>query len=215
MILYDADNAASGNLTPVFSHQVPLQLTTPNPGWAQMSPNMILDSVLACANGVLKKAGADASQIVGLGITNQRESICVWDRATGEPLYDSVLWLDMRTQETVANLEKDLGQDGLRDMCGLPLSTYFTGVKLRWLMDNVPEVKAKLESGDAMVGTVDSWLIWKLTGGASFVTDVTNASRTMLMNLKTSEWNEHCMGKLLSFTFQMGPTHSLKQMHWV
>jgi len=135
--------------------------------------------------------------IAGIGITNQRETTVVWDRRTGEPLYDAVVWLDSRTRETVASL-KDVFEtpDHLRDQCGLPLSTYFSGVKLRWLLDNVPAVAAAVRSGDAMFGTVDSWLVWKLTGGATHATDFTNASRTMLMDIRSREWSADCAAAL-------------------
>ena len=192
VILYDADS-----LAPVASHQVPLSITTPHPGWAQMDPSAILASVEACAQGALAAAGASPGQVAGVGITNQRETTVVWDRRTGEPLYDAILWLDARTRDTVAKLEPEMGgQDALRGTCGLPLSTYFSGVKLRWLLDNVPEVKAAVGSGDALVGTVDAWLTWKLSGGKRHVTDITNASRTMLMDLNTASWDASCVAAL-------------------
>lgn len=188
VILYDA-----GTLKPVASHQVQLAdaTTTPSPGWSQMDPIAIVSSVEECTSAVLQKAGATASDIIGVGITNQRETTVVWDKTTGRPLYDAVLWHDARTRDTVQSLQLSLGgQDALRGVCGLPISTYFSGVKLRWLCDNVPAVKAAIADGKALFGTVDSWLIWNLTGGASgvgsttrHVTDITNASRTMMMDL--------------------------------
>ena len=164
VVLYD-----TATLMPAAAGQTPLSITTPQVGWAQMDANTILASVETCAAAALAEAGATAAQVVGVGITNQRETTVVWDRNTGEPLHDAVLWLDTRTRETVADLVEAPGVggvDGLRGVCGLPLSTYFTGVKLRWLIDNVPDVREGLENGTALVGTVDSWLIWKLTGGA-------------------------------------------------
>ena len=164
VVLYD-----TATLMPAAAGQTPLSITTPQAGWAQMDANTILASVETCAAAALAEAGATAAQVVGVGITNQRETTVVWDRNTGEPLHDAVLWLDTRTRETVAGLVEAPGVggvDGLRGVCGLPLSTYFTGVKLRWLIDNVPDVREGLEKGTALVGTVDSWLIWKLTGGA-------------------------------------------------
>lgn len=139
VILYDATD-----LRPVASHQVELQSATrhPQPGWSQMDPNAIVATTELSASGALAKAGATAKDVLGIGITNQRESTVVWDRVTGKPLYDCVLWHDARTRETSAALEAQLGgQDALRPVCGLPISTYFSGVKLRWLVDNVPEVK--------------------------------------------------------------------------
>ena len=188
VLLYDAET-----LKPVASHQVELQsaTTNPSPGWSQMDPMKILSTVDASAAGALEKAGATAKDVVGVGITNQRESTIVWDKRSGEPLYDCVLWHDARTAETAQHLVESLnGQDSLRDVCGLPISTYFSGVKLRWLQDHVPAVKEAVESGNALFGTVDTWLAWNLTGGAKgvgsttkHVTDVTNASRTMMMDL--------------------------------
>ena len=132
-----------------------------------MDPMAILRTVNVSAAGALEKAGAKATDVVGIGVTNQRESTVVWDRVTGAPLYDCVLWHDARTSGTSASLEDALGgKDALRESCSLPISTYFSGVKLRWLIDNVPEVKAGFEKGTALFGTVDSWLMWNLTGGA-------------------------------------------------
>ena len=140
VILYDAST-----LQPVASHQIELQSATTNPqaGWSQMDPLAIVSTTKQSAEGALKKAGATASDVVGVGITNQRESTIIWDKTTGKPLYDAVLWHDARTAGTVAELTPALGgQDALRGVCGLPISTYFSGIKLRWLLDNVPEVKA-------------------------------------------------------------------------
>ena len=195
VILYDA-----ATLHPVASHQLELQsaTTTPHAGWSQMDPKKILSTVDASARGALDKAGATAKDVVGVGITNQRESTVVWDKRTGEPLYDCVLWHDARTSETAHALEKALGgKEALRSVCGLPISTYFSGVKLRWLMDNVPAVREGLQQGTALFGTVDTWLAWNLTGGAKgvgsstrHVTDVTNASRTMMMDLGAGAWHK-------------------------
>ena len=195
VILYDAST-----LRPVASHQEELQSATSNPraGWSQMQPQAIVETVRRSAEGALQKAKATAADVVGVGITNQRESTVVWDRTTGTPLYDAVLWHDARTRETVAQLNSELGgQDALRSVCGLPISTYFSGVKLRWLIENVPEVKQGFENGTALFGTVDTWLAWNLTGGAKgvksgttrHVTDVTNASRTMMMDLGSCTWH--------------------------
>mmetsp|Transcript_36719 Transcript_36719/g.122955 ORF Transcript_36719/g.122955 Transcript_36719/m.122955 type:complete len:285 (+) Transcript_36719:27-881(+) len=192
VILYDAVT-----LRPVASHQVELQSATSNPqaGWSQMDAKRIVGTVTDSAAAALAAAGASASDVVGVGITNQRESTVVWDKRTGEPLYDCILWHDARTATTVSALADELGgQDALRPACGLPLSTYFSGVKLRWLLETVPAVKEGFESGTALVGTVDSWLAWNLTGGAGgratrHVSDVTNASRTMLMDLSTCGWD--------------------------
>eukprot|EP00939_MAST-03C_sp_MAST-3C-sp1_P002374 g2374.t1 len=170
---------------------------TPQPGWAQTDMMDIFSSVETSAQGALDKVGGRASDVVAVGITNQRESLCVWDRNTGEPLHDAILWLDTRNRDTVASLESSLGSsDALRDICGLPVSTYFTGVKLRWMLDNVESVRTAVKEGRALIGTIDSWLIWKLSGGERHATDVTNASRTMLMNLQSGAWDESAAEQL-------------------
>ncbi|KAL1503368.1 hypothetical protein AB1Y20_011420 [Prymnesium parvum] len=191
VILYDE------TLTPVGSHQVELKTATssPRPGWSQMDPMAILHTVNTSARRALEQVGAKPSDLVGIGVTNQRESTVVWDRRSGTPLCDVILWHDVRTAATSAMLAAELGGvDSLRASCGLPVSTYFSGVKLRWLLDNVPAVKQGFEEGTALFGTVDSWIIWNLTGGAHgastrHVTDVSNASRTMLMDLNKCEWD--------------------------
>lgn len=131
---------------------------------------------------------------MAVGVTNQRETTVVWDRNTGKPLHNAILWLDVRTSATVDKLVEllpDKNRNHYQAMTGLPLSTYFSGVKLRWLKDNVPEVAESIEKNDCLFGTIDTWLIWNLCGGTSngvHVTDVTNASRTMLMNIETCKW---------------------------
>lgn len=136
---------------------------------------------------------------MAVGVTNQRETTIVWDRNTGEPLYNALVWYDARTSSTVDELVKKLpnnDKNHFRKVCGVPLSTYFSGVKLRWLKDNVPEVTLAMENGSCLFGTVDSWLIYNLTGGiydGIHITDVTNASRTMLMNIATCTWDRELL----------------------
>lgn len=147
----------------------------------------------------LKKYPFFHQDIVAVGVTNQRESTIVWSPQTGLPLHNAVLWMDVRTSSTVDKLaEKIPNQDKnyYRKVCGLPLSTYFSGVKLRWLKDNVSDVAAAIDDGNCFFGTVDTWLLWHLTGGPNggvFVTDVTNASRTMLMNIETCTWDQELL----------------------
>lgn len=135
-----------------------------------------------------------SQDIVAVGVTNQRETTVVWDRNTGKPLHNAILWLDVRTSATVDKLVEllpDKNRNHYQTLTGLPLSTYFSGVKLRWLKDNVSEVAKSIEDDDCLFGTIDTWLIWNLTGGVTngvHVTDVTNASRTMLMNIETCQW---------------------------
>lgn len=179
-------------------HQTPVKQYFPKEGWVEEDPVEILNTVRECiekATDNLQSLEIDVHSIKAIGITNQRESTIAWDRFTGKPLYNAIIWLDTRTVETVASLiEKTPGHDKnfFRPRCGLPISTYFSATKMRWLIDNCPSVQEALADGRCVFGTVDSWLVWNLTGGPNggrFVTDVTNASRTMLMNLRTLAWD--------------------------
>ncbi|KAI1899188.1 hypothetical protein AGOR_G00059130 [Albula goreensis] len=179
-------------------HQVEIKQSFPKEGWVEEDPKEILQSVYECMERTCEKMtqlNIDISNIKAIGVTNQRETTLVWDKETGEPLYSAIVWLDLRTQSTVERLiNKTPGRNKnhLKHKTGLPISTYFSAVKLRWLMDNVPEVHEAVLSHRAMFGTVDSWLIWCLTGGKTggvHCTDVTNASRTMLFNIHTMEWD--------------------------
>lgn len=142
--------------------------------------------------------GIEPSDVKAVGITNQRETTICWDRETGLPLHNAVVWLDTRTKSTCEKLQEDgsLSEDRIRELSGLPISTYFSGVKLRWLMDNVPEVAEAATAGKALFGTVDTWLVWCLSKEKSHVTDVTNAGRTMLMNIQSLEWDDELLGTL-------------------
>uniref|UniRef100_H3CY30 glycerol kinase n=1 Tax=Tetraodon nigroviridis TaxID=99883 RepID=H3CY30_TETNG len=179
-------------------HQVEIRQSFPREGWVEEDPKEILQSVYECMERTCEKLtqlNIDITNIKAIGVTNQRETTLVWDKETGEPLYNAIVWLDLRTQSTVERLiNKTPGRNKnhLKHRTGLPISTYFSAVKLRWLMDNVDEVREAVESHRAMFGTVDSWLIWCLTGGKSggvHCTDVTNASRTMLFNIHTLDWD--------------------------
>jgi glycerol kinase len=160
----------------------------PRPGWVEHDPEEIWRNVEEVLQGALDKASLSVADLVGLGIANQRESTILWERATGRPVHNEINWQDTRTDQLVRELGGDLGQDRFRDRCGLPLATYFSGPKVRWLLDNIPDLRVRAEAGEVLFGTVDSWLIWRLTG--RHLTDVTNASRTMLMNLHTLDWDE-------------------------
>jgi glycerol kinase len=168
----------------------------PQPGWVEHDPREIIEKTGRVITAALKKAGITPSQVEAVGITNQRETTLVWDPSTGEPLHNALVWQDTRTGSIVEELSADGGQDRLRGKTGLPLATYFAGPKMKWLLDNVPGLRKRGEEGRAVFGTVDTWVIWNLTGGprkGSFVTDVTNASRTMLMNLHTMEWDQELL----------------------
>eukprot|EP00742_Colponemidia_sp_Colp-10_P008664 GILJ01009399.1.p1 GENE.GILJ01009399.1~~GILJ01009399.1.p1 ORF type:complete len:517 (-),score=70.91 GILJ01009399.1:176-1687(-) len=180
----------------VASHQNEHTQIYEQPGYCEHDPIEILNSVELCISEVAKKLdtkGLAISDLKAIGITNQRETTVVWDKNTGKPLHNAIVWLDQRTMSTVDDLlATDSNKDRFRPICGLPLNTYFSAVKMKWLMDNVPQVKDGIHNGSAVFGTIDSWLIWNLTGGANggvHVTDVTNASRTMLLNLHTGQWD--------------------------
>jgi glycerol kinase len=164
----------------------------PKPGWVEHNPMEIWECVQEVIAGALKKTKVHARDLAAVGITNQRETALVWDKATGMPVYNAIVWQDTRTDTICNELAKDGGQDRFRATVGLPLATYFSGPKIKWILDNVPGVRAKAENGEVVFGNIDTWLISNLTGGPRggvHVTDVSNASRTMLMNLETLDWD--------------------------
>lgn len=164
----------------------------PRPGWVEHDADEIWRNTQYVIAGALAKAGLTAADLAAVGITNQRETSVVWNRRTGEPIHNALVWMDTRTDQLVAGLSKDGGQDRLRDKTGLPLATYFSGLKLRWLLDWVPGAQAAAEEGDLLFGNMDTWLTWNLTGGVNgglHLTDVTNASRTQMMDLETLDWD--------------------------
>ncbi|RRC95896.1 glycerol kinase GlpK [Schaalia canis] len=165
----------------------------PNPGWVEHDPKEIWESVRAVVADALHKADINRHSLAAVGITNQRETTVVWDKTTGEPVYNAIVWQDTRTAAITRELAGDKGMDRYRDICGLPLATYFSGPKVKWILDNVEGAREKAEAGDLLFGNTDSWVVWNLTGGVNggvHVTDVTNASRTMLMDLRTLQWRE-------------------------
>jgi glycerol kinase len=162
----------------------------PRAGWVEHDPLEIWERVQQVVAVALAKAKATAADLAALGITNQRETTVVWDKHTGKPYYNALVWQDTRTDGIVARLAADGGADRFRAQAGLPISTYFSGTKLVWLLENVDGLRAAAKRGDALFGTIDTWLVWNLTGGKAHVTDVTNASRTLLMNLQTLDWDD-------------------------
>jgi glycerol kinase len=165
----------------------------PQPGWVEHDPAEIWRNTQSVILGALTKARLAPDDLSCVGITNQRETALLWDRATGAPLHNALVWQDTRTDHLVAHFAKNGGRDRLRAKTGLPLATYFSGLKLAWLLENVPGARVKAEAGDALFGNIDSWLSWNLTGGPKgglHITDVTNASRTQLMNLATLDWDQ-------------------------
>lgn len=162
----------------------------PKPGWVEHDPQEIWSSQFGVAMEALAQGDASPSSLAAIGITNQRETTVVWNRKTGEPIYNAIVWQDRRTSSFCDKLRQQGHEDLIRQKTGLVIDAYFSGSKIRWLLDNIPEARAQAERGELAFGTIDSWLIWKLTEGAKHVTDVTNASRTMLFNLHTLAWDK-------------------------
>ncbi len=188
---------------PVGVHQLEHEQIYPKAGWVEHDPIEIWDRTQDVIKGAMEKAGATASDIAAVGITNQRETTVVWDKNTGKPYHNAIVWQDTRTDKICNALAKDGGQDRFREKVGLPLATYFSGPKVKWMLDNVDGLREAAQRGDAIFGNIDTWVIWNLTGG-SHVTDVTNASRTMLMDLKTLDWDDEILS-IMGIPRQMLP----------
>ena len=188
-------------------HQLEHQQIYPKPGWVEHDPLEIWERTQDVIKGALQKVGASADNIAAVGITNQRETTVVWDKKTGKPYYNAVVWQDTRTDKICNEFAKEGGQDRFRAQVGLPLATYFSGPKIKWLLDNVEGLRAAAERGDAIFGNTDTWVIWNLTGGAdggAHVTDVSNASRTMLMDLNGTRWDDEIL-KVMTIPRSMLP----------
>ena len=175
-------------------HQLEHEQIMPRPGWVEHDPIEIWEHAGAAVRTALKALRLTAGDLAAVGITNQRETTVVWNRRTGRPYHNAIVWQDTRTDRIAAALERDGKGDVVRRKAGIPPATYFSGAKIQWILDNVPGVREDAERGEAIFGNTDSWLLWHLTGGAH-VTDATNASRTMLMDLETLQWDD----ELLSF----------------
>jgi glycerol kinase len=172
----------------------------PKPGWVEHDPMEIWQNTQEVAGAALARAGLGSSDLAAVGITNQRETTILWDRHSGKPLHNALVWQDTRVDQLVAQYARDGGADRFRSKTGLPLASYFSGLKLQWLLENVPGARAKAQSGDVLFGNIDTWLLWNLTGGSDgglHLTDVTNASRTQLMNLATLEWDPGLLEEFL------------------
>ena len=169
----------------------------PQAGWVEHDPLEVWERARDVIHGSVDKAGLTACDLAAIGVTNQRETTVVWNRNTGLPYGNAIVWQDTRTDEICKRLAENGGQDRFRAKTGLPLATYFSGPKIRWMLDNIAGLRRDAETGDALFGNMDSWLIWKLTGGpskrAAHVTDATNASRTMLMDLDTLAWDDELL----------------------
>ena len=168
----------------------------PKPGWVEHDANEIWSSQLGVAVEAMNKIGAAAEDIAAIGITNQRETTIVWDRQTGEPVYHAIVWQCRRTSEYCDSLKEKGLVETFRQKTGLVIDAYFSGTKLKWILDNVKGVRERAEKGELLFGTVETWLIWKLTKGKVHVTDYTNASRTLLFNIKTLQWDEEILAEL-------------------
>ena len=175
----------------------------PRSGWVEHDPLEIWQRTCQVIESTLAKANVTAADIAAVGITNQRETAILWDKATGEPVHNAIVWQDTRTDRICRELEENRFGDIFYQTAGLPLATYFSGPKIRWMLDNVPGLRERAEKGEIIFGNVDTWLIWRLTGG-KHVTDPTNASRTMLMNLETLDWDPQLL-KILGIPRQILP----------
>jgi len=168
----------------------------PKPGYVEQDPKEFVQNSLAVARDAIDKADISISQVKAMGITNQRETTVIWDRRTGEPVYNAIVWQCRRTAPICEELKKRGLSQMVREKTGLPIDAYFSGTKIRWILDNIPEGQRRAQSGDLMFGTVDTWLIWNFTGGAVHITDYSNASRTMLFNINTLEWDKELLAML-------------------
>ncbi len=192
------DQGTSSSRTVIYDHgarvvasaQQEFPQIYPQPGWVEHDPEAIWDSVTAVTRGALQKAGAVAAEISAIGITNQRETTVIWDRETGECVYNAIVWQDRRTAEYCEGLRKDGLEAMVRDKTGLRLDPYFSGTKIAWILDHVDGVRDRAEAGKLAFGTIDSFLLWRLTGGRVHATDATNASRTLLFNIHTQAWDD-------------------------
>ena len=186
-ILFDE----AGTIAAVAQHE--FQQFYPQAGWVEHDPTEILTSQLSCAVEALGKVGARPRDVAAIGITNQRETVVVWERATGKPIHPAIVWQDRRTAAKCSELKESGAEETVSSKTGLVLDPYFSGTKVAWILDNVPGARARAERGELAFGTVDSWLIWHLTSGHKHVTDVTNASRTLLFNIVKGEWDEELL----------------------
>ena len=182
----------------------PLNQSYPQDGWVEHDPEEIWAATVEVTQQALEAAGLQASKVTAIGITNQRETTVVWEKETGRPIHPAIVWQDRRTAEKCRELEKDGAADSVQQKTGLLLDPYFSGTKLAWILDHVEGARAKAVAGKLAFGTIDSWLIWHLSGGKRHVTDATNASRTMLFNIRTQSWDDDIL-KLLNIPRAMLP----------
>lgn len=168
----------------------------PKAGWVEHNAMEIWASQSSTLNEVVAKAGITADEIAGIGITNQRETTVVWEKETGKPIYNAIVWQCRRTSDFCAKLKADGHEDYIRKTTGLVVDPYFSGTKVKWILDNVEGARERAKKGELLFGTIDTWLVWKLTQGRAHVTDYTNASRTMLFNIHTKQWDDKMLALL-------------------
>lgn len=198
------DQGTTSSRTIIFNHDAEIvavaqrefQQLYPRPGWVEHNPEEIWSSQKATIEEAMQKANLDKSRVAAIGITNQRETTVIWDRDTGKPIHNAIVWQDRRTADFCSQLKKDQHEDRIREKTGLCLDPYFSGTKLRWILDNVEGAQQRAMDGKLCFGTVDSWLLWQLTGGKVHATDLTNASRTLLCNIKTGDWDPDLLQRL-------------------
>jgi glycerol kinase len=175
---------------PLASDQIEHEQIFPQAGWVEHDPMEIWRNTREVMGAAMAKSNLFVSDLLAVGITQQRETTVVWNKTSGMPVYNAIVWQDTRTQDICDGLARTVGEPRFREVTGLPLATYFSGPKVRWILDNVPGARAQAEAGELLMGTIDTWLLWNLTNGQVHATDPTNASRTLLMDLDTLEWSE-------------------------
>jgi len=186
-ILFDEEGAA------VCTAQRELRQIYPQPGWVEHDPKEIFETQRDVAREALRKAGVALKELAAVGIANQRETTILWDRQSGEPIHNAIVWQDRRSADFCAKLKRDGGEKIIHEKTGLVIDPYFSGTKIAWLLDNIPGARLRAERGELAFGTVDTWLVWKLTGNRTHVTDPSNASRTMLFDIARGDWDEELM----------------------
>ena len=201
----------------IAQHEMALQQFFPNSGWVEQHPDEIYDNTVSCCREVMKKAELEVDQVAAIGISNQRETTIIWDKHTGRPVYPAIVWQDRRTSEMCRKLAVTLPAELIQQKTGLLIDPYFSATKIMWLLENIPGIKAKISKGNLLFGTVDTYLVWKLTKGKSHVTDITNASRTMLYDIKAQQWDadllqhmdipKNILPEVLDNTADFGETH--------
>ncbi|MDP2667704.1 MAG: FGGY family carbohydrate kinase, partial [Nitrosopumilaceae archaeon] len=183
-LLFDTD----GGIVAMAQRELPQHY--PQPGWVEHDAHRIWTDTVDCVKEALMRAALAPTDIAAVGITNQRETVVLWDRATGEPLAPAIVWQDRRTADFCARLKADGHEDAVRAKTGLVLDHYFSASKIAWLLDHVPGARARAETGELACGTIDSWLVWRLTDGREHLTDLSNASRTQLLDIHTGQWDD-------------------------